>query len=72
MKGDKQQFVHKLLAGPNSLVGLAITSLETESLSNLRDLVGKMLISAQRTGYLLIAVKNCSMISVAQFFADLG
>jgi hypothetical protein len=64
-KEDKQQFIHKLPATLNSLVGLAVISLQTESLSNLRDLARKMWISAQRASYFLVGVKNCSMISAA-------
>ena len=61
----KEQFIHKSLVTLNSLGGLAMTSLQTESLSNLRDLVRKMGISAQRASYFLVAVKDCGMISAA-------
>ena len=64
-KEHKQQFIDKLPVTLNSLVGLVVISLQAESLPNLRDLVRKMWISAQRASYFVVAVKNCSMISAA-------
>ena len=51
---------------------LAITLLRTKSLLNLRDLVRKMWINVQFVSYLLVAMKNCGMVSAAQFFTDFG
>ena len=60
---NKQQSVHKLSVILNSLACAVMSPLQIEFLSNLRDLVGKMGIGVQCVSYLLVAVKNCGVVS---------
>jgi predicted transcriptional regulator len=60
---NKQQFIHKLSVILNRLARSVMSPLQIEFLSNLRDLVGKMSIGVQCVSYLLVAVKNCGVVS---------
>jgi len=69
---NKQQSIHKLSLGLQSLACLIMILLRTKALPNTRDLVTKMWISAQCASYFLVPVKDCGMVSTAQFFTDFG